>query len=494
MSLFRRILRPCRAAEQTGSVLRTGARFFRSGLAFAMVWTSTARLDAQPRETGQPQLFAIEHVNLIPMTVGSGVLRDATLIIDGGKIVALNAAVPARATRIDGRGKWMIPGLVDMHVHIPVDGHFNTAFPTRAAAIFTRTQDLMTPFVANGVTTVLELNAKAGHFGQRNEISRGDVIGPRMALAALINGGTGSGRIAHTPADGRQSVRMAKAEGYEFIKVYSQLDTGTFIAIVDEARVQGMKVVGHIPNAFQGSLPAAFVPNFGMVAHAEELAKHARSFDDREAEAFARLIRRSGSWLSPTLTIIGRALEQARSLDSLNRLVGFSYVHPLLQSKWLTANAYHTGADAARIARFEHIIAFSRKLVAACGRLGVPIVAGTDAGSSGLVWGFALHDELVLLRDAGLSNEEALAAATRLAATWLGIDRNIGTIEPGKLADLVLLDANPLHDIRNTRRIAGVFVAGRWLDKPRIDSMLSDLAARNTASRERYDWARRSEY
>ena len=104
----------------------------------------------------------------------------------------------------------------------------------------------MTPYIANGVTTVFELNAVAGHFGQRNEILRGDVIGPRMALAAMINGGKGSGRIANTPLDGRQSVRMAKAEGYEFIKTYSQLDEATFTAITDEAGTQGMKVIGHI--------------------------------------------------------------------------------------------------------------------------------------------------------------------------------------------------------------------------------------------------------
>lgn len=195
-----------------------------------------------------------------------------------------------------------------MHVHIPVDGHFNTTFPTRAATIFTNTQDVMTPFIANGVTTVFDLNSSAGHFGQRNEILRGDVIGPRMALAAMINGGNGDGRVANTPADGRQSVRLAKAEGYEFIKVYSQLNIETYRAIVDEAGKQDMKVVGHIPNAFHGKIEEAFIPHFDMVAHAEEFFKQTEG-KEQDFDHLAQLAKANGTWLIPTLVIIVSAAD-----------------------------------------------------------------------------------------------------------------------------------------------------------------------------------------
>ena len=118
---------------------------------------------------------------------------------------------------------------------------------------------------------------------------------------------------------------------------------------------------------------------------------------------------------------------------------------------------------------------------------GVPMVAGTDAGTSGVVGGFSLHDELELLQEAGLTPEEALAFATRLSAVWLGLDSEIGTIEAGKLADLILLDANPL-DAKNIRRISGVFVNGRWLDQAKLKAMLADLSKRNTAAKDKYDW------
>lgn len=441
----------------------------------------------------QQNAYAIKNVNIISMTSTNEVINNATIVIDSQKIISINQSIPGNVQIIDGHGKWLIPGLIDMHVHIPVDGHFNTKYPTRAASVFTSTQDVMTPFIANGVTTVFELNARAGHFGQRNEILRGDVIGPRMALAAMINGGNGDGRIANTPSDGRQSVRMAKAEGYEFIKVYSHLDVETYKAIVDEAEKLQMKVVGHIPNSFRGEIAEALVPHFGLAAHAEEFFKQAE-YVPTDPKHIASLARANGTWLTPTLVVMVSAAAQGRSINEVSRQTALQYVHPLLQDKWLTANNYHKNATEKSIARLERIIDFNKRLVRAFKEAGVPIVAGTDAGSSGVIWGFSLHDELELLVDAGLTPGEALASATRLPATWLGIDSVTGTIEVGKFADLVLLDANPLTDIRNTLKIAGVFINGRWVDRSGMEKMLSDLSEQNAAQKDKYKWSKRDEY
>jgi len=437
-------------------------------------------------------VYAITHVNVLPMTLTGAPLLNASVVIEGERISSINGPIPQAATVIDGKGKWLIPGLIDMHVHVPTDGNFNRSYPTRTAAVFTSTQDVMTPFVANGVTTIFDLISQPGHFGQRNEILRGDVIGPRMALAAMINGGD-DGRAANTPSDGRQSVRIAKAEGYEFIKVYSQLNVETYKAIVDEARIQGMKVVGHIPDAFRGKLPEAFVPNFAMVAHAEEFGKQAKKFSEQEAQDFARLAKKNGTWLTPTMIVMVSMASQARSLDELRALPSLQYVHPLLQSKWLTANKHNQGTTPGRVADLEKMVEFNKLLVKAFKEEGVPMVAGTDAGSSGVVWGFSLHDELRLLVEAGLTAKEALNSATRLPAIWLGIDNVVGTVEAGKYADLVILDANPLDDIGNTRKISGVFVNGRWLDRDAIAEMLSDLSRRNALSKDKFDWSRRGE-
>ena len=449
--------------------------------------SATRPAPAGENKTKQP-VFAIKNVNVIPMTLGPDVLPNSTVIIRQERVVSLNGPIPPEATLIDGRGKWLIPGLIDMHVHVATDIRFGPKLPTQGAITFFATQDVMTPYIANGVTTIFDLNSKAEHFGQRNDIARGDVIGPRMALAALINGGDGSGRIVTTAPDARQAVRSAKAEGYEFIKVYSQLNIEAYQAIMDEANKQGLKTVGHIPNAFRGKVEQAFVAHFGLVAHAEELSKQANAFTDQEAQRLANLMVANGTWLTPTLIAIKRILSQARSLNELRASPLLPYVHPLLQSKWLTANNYNRNTTPEMIAHLEQLMNFNGRLVHACQRAGVPLVSGTDTGVSGVMAGFDLHEELALLVEAGLTPREALHSATRLPAVWLGIEGEIGTIDVGKRADLILLNANPLNDVKNTRAISGVFVDGQWLAKTTLDNMLSDLAKRNTAAKANYDW------
>lgn len=436
-----------------------------------------------------PAKFVIKNVNVITMTSPDNIINNATVVITNNLIESINGNVPKNAEIIDGKGKWLMPGLIDMHVHVPTDaGPFGPKFPTQGAALFFDLQDYMILDIANGVTAIFELSAKAEHFGQRNEIGKGAVIGPRMALAAMIDGGEGEGRRVNTPEDGRQAVRSAKAEGYEFIKVYAYLNIETYKAIIDEANKQGLKTIGHIPDAFKGKLKEAFVRGFGMVAHAEELTNYAIDFSETEAQQMAQLLKETGTWLSPTLTTMERILSQVKSLDELKALPSLKYVHPLLQSKWLTANKYNKMSSPENIIHFEKYVKFNLLLVKSCKAAGVPIVAGTDAGTSSVIAGFAMHDELELLVKAGLTPAEALNSATLLAARWLGIDKQIGTIEAGKFADLILLDENPLTNIKNTRKIAGVFVNGKWVDKPKINTMLSDLANRNTADKNKFDW------
>ncbi len=434
------------------------------------------------------QIYAIKNVNIIPMTAGGVVLPNATVIIKNDKIEAINGAIPKEAKIIDGTGKWLMPGLIDMHVHVPIDSRFGPKLPTQGATFFFNLQDYMILHISNGVTTIFDLNSKPEHFGQRNEIAKGNVVGSRMALAALLEGGKGQGRRVNTPEDGRQAVRSAKAEGYEFIKTYSELNVETFQAIVDEANKQGLKTIGHIPDAFKGKLKEAFVPHFGMVAHAEELTKHAKDYSEQEAQQFAQLMKDNGTWLCPTLTTMVWIASEVRSLDELKASPTLQYVHPLLQSKWLTANKYNKMSNPENIAYFEKFVKFNALLVKACKAAGVPIVLGTDASTSGVVEGFSVHDEIELLFATGMTPEEVLTSATRLSATWLGIESLVGTVESGKKADLILLDANPLNDVKNTRKIAGVFINGNWLDKAKINAQLSDLSKRNTAAKGDWDW------
>lgn len=433
----------------------------------------------------------IEHVSVLPMTEGGAILADATVVIEKGRIISLNGLVPKNAKRINGKGKWLIPGLADIHVHLLSDGSPGPPkYPTQAPTMFFDTQDIMTPYIANGVTQVLNMDAVGASIGQRNEIAKGSIIGPHIALAAVINGGEGRGRIANTPADGRQAVRDVKGEGYDFVKVYSDLDIDTFSAIVDEANKQRMKVLGHIPEAFEGQLEKAFIPGFSMVAHAEEFSKQSKTFSDEDAARFARLAKRNGTWVSPTLVVMRWIASETRSLDEMKANPHLRYMHPLLQSKWVVANRYNRNSSPKLIAYFDNMVEFHRRLVKALKAEGVPLIAGSDAMTSGVVSGFSLHEELELLVEAGLTNEEALASATRLPATWLGVDVDRGTIEVGKRADLVLLDANPFENIANVRKIAGVFVGGQWLDRKKLDAMMSHLAERNEAAKGEFDFTK----
>jgi imidazolonepropionase-like amidohydrolase len=439
-------------------------------------------------QTSKQKQFVIKNVNVISMTSSNTILENATVVITNNFIQSINGTIPNNATIIEGKGKWLIPGLIDAHVHLPTDAYFGQKFPTQIPDLVFNTQDIMTPLIANGVTTVLDLDSKMETFGQKKAIEKGYVIGPRIALAALINGGNGQGRIANTADEGKIMVKNVKAEGYDFIKVYSKLNIETYNAIIDEANKQGLKIIGHIPNAFQGKIEQAFIPHFGMVAHAEEFSKNSDNFSEQDATKFAILSKNNGTWIMPTLTAIDWIAKQTHSVDSIKNLSSLKYVHPLLQSKWLTANNYVKNASPENATYFNAMVKFQFQLVKAFKNAGVPIVAGTDTGVSGVVAGFALHNELELLVQAGLTPQEALNSATLLSAQWLGVDKQIGSIETGKFADLILLDQNPLIDIKNSRKIAGVFVNGNWLDKIKLNSMLTDLSNRNTAEKEKYDW------
>lgn len=441
-------------------------------------------------------IYAIRNVNIIPMTASNELINNATVIIQNRKIVAINDVIPKNATIIEGKGKWLLPGLVDMHVHNLADINFSTNYPTKGATLFTDNQDFMSLYLANGITTVLELSARVEHFGQRNEIIKGNIIGPRIALAFLIDGGEGSGNIANTPEEGKQTVRIAKAQGYEFIKVYSGLNQATFNAIVQEAQKQGMKVVGHIPNVFRGKLAEAFIPNYSLVAHAEEFSKQSKSFSFSDAQRFAQLAKENGTWLTPTLITMVRIAQQTHSLDSIKNSPLLKYVPPLMQSKWLLSNNYNRETDTKRITRIDSMVIFHQLLIKAFKEAKVPIVTGTDAGVSGVIWGFSLHDEIALLVKAGLSPEEALVSATRLPAQWLGIEDKIGTVEKDKMADLLLLDANPLDDIANTRKIAGVFINGRWVNQKSLQQMLLNTEKHHKANqgKDEFDWKKRKSF
>jgi len=443
---------------------------------------------AQERSAAQAAALVIEHVTVLTMRAEEPRrLTDATVIIRDGRIASVGASrqavAPRGLKRIDATGKWLMPALTDMHVHTPNDRQARLYLHDQRVRDGTiRQQDIFTPYIANGVLQVLDLQSMSETVGQRVEIESGLVLGPHLFLAAMIDGSpplwpVGMTRVAITPADGRQAVRDVAAEGYDFVKVYSALDLDTFSAIVDEARRLNMRVIGHIPQRRKGITEKFFQPGYDLVAHAEEYAQQTDPPDLAAIPRYVEMTQRNGTSLIATLTLDERILEQASHPETLRTR---PEIPEGLRSTWIEHNPY-VGRGPGFIQYVQRIIEFNQQLVRAFVAAGIPVLAGTDSQVPGVVPGFALHDELEALARTGMSNEQVLQATTRLACEWLRVADDRGTVEPGKRADLLLLTADPLQDVANTRRIAAVILGGRYLPRAQLDRML--VPAQQRASR-----------
>jgi imidazolonepropionase-like amidohydrolase len=240
-----------------------------------------------------------------------------------------------------------------------------------------------------------------------------------------------------------------------------------------------LPVVGHIPERGKGITDAFFQPGFGLVAHAEEFAQQTDQPNEAAIPNYVAMMKRNGTALIATLSLDERIAEEMRDPSSLKSRDEMIYLAPPLYPIVLDHNPYVAQSSPGEIAYFQSIIRFNRKLVAACVDAGVTVLAGTDSPVPGLVPGFALHDELEAMASAGMTRREVLEGATRLAAQRLGVLGDRGTVEIGKRADLLLLDADPLADIANARRIAAVIIDGRYVSRADLDTMMRDLARRN---------------
>jgi imidazolonepropionase-like amidohydrolase len=444
---------------------------------------------AGPALADAPQeALAIEHVTILPMTVEGTALADMTVIVRDGRIVAVTPATGAEVTgdlrRIDGRGKWLMPGLTDMHVHVENARGMRLALnKPEVSASAIRNEDVFAPYIANGVVQVFVLQAMSETIGQRVEIEAGRVLGPHILAAAMIDGSppiwpVGTTRVATTPEAGRQAVRDAAAEGYDAIKVYSRLTLETFSAIVEEAQRLKLPVVGHIPGRRGGRTEEFFQPGFGMVAHAEEFAQQTEKPSIAAIPRYVAMMKKNGAWLTATLSLDERLLEQTSHPETLRTRPDLRVLHPMWREMVVHRNPYVPHASPERIEFLRSIIEFNRELVRAFVAAGIPVVAGTDALVPGMVPGYAMHDELAALAGAGMSTRQVLEAATRLPCEWLGVAADRGTVEIGKRADLLLLDGDPLADIAHSKRISAVILGGRYLPSALLEQWMQALAAR----------------
>ncbi len=426
--------------------------------------------------TGPSATVAFENVMVIDAT-GAAPASAMTVTTTDGKITSIEpsarARVPAAAQRIDGTGKFLIPGLWDLHVHL------------------TSTTEIAGPaLIANGVTGVRDMGGDLEHIDwMRGRIERGEIIGPAIFRAGPFVDGSKPGvpdrLVLWTAADGKAAAHFLKDRGVDYIKTHTATPRDAYFALLSESRPVGLKVTGHVPFAvtpeeaidagqhsiehlvslFEG--PVARIVQAKGVSQEQALAE----LSDSHFEALAGRMLAKGTWFDPTLIAYwSRAHQWELTNDTRQRYVSASAKEIWKSFRDLPDTPEMRALQARAFARFIEITRVVK-------RQGVRFLVGTDLGVKFVYPGFSVHDELGLLQNAGLTSLEALQAATRNAAESLGALNRTGTIEVGKAADLVLLGADPLVDIANTKKIVGVMRHGRFHDRGALDALLAQVAA-----------------
>jgi len=417
---------------------------------------------------------------------GDRVISDQTVVVDGGKIISIEdsarAPVPDGVTRIDASGHYLIPGLSDMHIHLEGDA-WNVLFPPEAQFSSDALDwgDLLFPYVANGVTTVQVMSALPEHVDVRRQVADGEILGPRLLLARLIDGPEKAwppplSTWVGSPEEARQAVLDAGQTGYDSVKVYSFLDPESYETIVATAREVGLGVIGHIP--LELSLEEVLAAGQDLIAHMEEVKpREEADFSREHIDRVAQLIAASDTWVTPTLTTSRHIMAVLDDFDRELARPEARYLQPMALSVWSFINEYlyQPIPDEHRKVIERNFEDFQRPLTLALHRAGGKMMTGTDALIPSNVPGFGIHDELAELVGVGISPYEALRMSTTLPHEFLGELDLGGTVEVGKRADLVLLEANPLDDIANTRAIRGVVIGGRWLSEDDIRQGLDGL-------------------
>jgi len=456
-----------------------------------------AALTAIAGAQSSPATLVIDDVSVIDAT-GAPAQPHRTVIVRDGKIEEIldsadDASKKLSGGHVNGTGKFLIPGLWDMHVHMV----FGDWFP--------RGKEVTLPlFIANGVTGVRDMGSELAVLQQwRKEISAGTLVGPRMWISGPMLDGPQprfpSSIAIKTPEDGRRAVDDLKRRGADFIKLQSLIPREAVFAIADEAKKQGITFAGHVPDAvraseasnagqksfehligvFEGSSPR----EDEFLTGAKSPGKFLASYDPARAEKLFALLAKNHTWQCPTLVWErgGNLIDETDFAHDPRAKYAPAYWKDVTWRRFTEqiVHEFNTDDPATR----KRFVEKELEVVNAMHRAGIQFLAGTDTPPGVYIFpGFSLHEELQRFVAAGFTPMEALQTATLNPAKFLGMEDRLGTITPGKLADLVLLNANPLDDIRNTQKIEAVVANGRYFSRADLDKMLAGVesAAKKT--------------
>jgi imidazolonepropionase-like amidohydrolase len=405
---------------------------------------------------------AFVHASVVTMRDQS-LLHDQTVVVSDGRIAALGpasvTAVPRGARVIDARGRYLAPGLADMHVHVYVEPE-------------------LTLYAVNGVTTVFNLNGRAPHLSWRQRIASGEILGP-----TIYSAGPTFDR-PRTAEEAVAEVDRQAAAGYDAVKIYNQVSAAEYPALTAEAKKKGLVLVGHIARepGFAATLAAG-----QSIAHAEEYVytffnddpdpknEVVHPLDTMKIPKAVSMSKEAGISLIPTLVAFHNIVRQATDVRKYLGDPHLGYLAPGMRAGLEPArNTYAKRWDAERLPGLALSYEFQRQLVRALHDGGVPILAGTDASWLG-VPGWSLVEEIENFQDLGFTPYAALRTATVDPAKLLGRENEFGTIAVGKRADLVLTSHNPLLDVHALDEILGVCAGGRWIDAVERRSLLDGI-------------------
>lgn len=435
----------------------------------------------------QEGTYAFVDVSVLPMD-RNGVLANQTVVVVDGVITALGPAsrirVPDGATRIDGRGRFLMPGLAEMHAHVPPQ-----AAPPQEVL-----DDILFLYVANGVTTIRGMLGSAYQIDLARRLEANELMGPTFYVGApSINGNS-----APDPATAERLIRAHAEAGYDLQKIHPGVSRETWDRMAAVAREVGLTFGGHVPEDV--GLVHALVTGMSTVDHldgyveavasGDVMAKVAmgedirledlvRGVDEGKLRDVIRVTLDADAYVVPTM-YLWENLFGTDDAEPFLRLPEMRYVSPQQREAWRRQAA--PGPRAAREV-LEDFFALRKRILKQLSDAGVGILMGTDSPQMFNVPGFALHRELKVMSDAGMSNQAILesgtAAVGRYVRDHLGLDGNFGTVTVGNRADLVLLGANPLDDLEHLTDRVGVMVRGRWVSRAEIDDGLRRLAAKH---------------
>jgi imidazolonepropionase-like amidohydrolase len=420
------------------------------------------------------------NVNLIPMAAEE-ILSARTVIVTDGRIEAIgeveDTPVPDDAVIIDGTDRFLMPGLSEMHGHVP----------SMTSDGLDRVLQL---YVANGITTVRGMLGEESHLEMRRALKENKLLGPRL----FTSGPSFNGRSVTSPERAISMVEQQHAAGYDFLKIHPGLTRDEFDAMAATADRVGIRFAGHVPEdvGIDRALEAGIATIDHLDGYMESLLRPhddpsgglsglfgvfiADQADESKIGDIVAATVEAGTWNVPTDSLFRHWASAELDPEDMVDWPEMKYMPADTVARWhrakreLLDDANYHPATAARA------IAIRQKLILELHRNGAGLLLGSDSPQIFNVPGFAIHRELEYLVDAGLTPFEALQTGTANPAKFFGKSGEFGVVQTGAEADLILLDANPLDDISNTRRIHGVMIRGRWLPRNELDELLDGLA------------------